>query len=142
MEHRLRGSEVEFKVRWQESKRMTWEPLHHFFQRYNRPMVEYCAAKQLEPQVMSHLQQHPPEASVEVRAVEDAMDRMEDLRRICAVEAAARVEQSSGRGEDQWEDPPVDFEIPGDWCEEDPAMQQQYAVHVNSTGNQVWPSRC
>ena len=38
---KLANGELEFRVKWETSPDLTWEPLHHFFHRYAQPIVEY-----------------------------------------------------------------------------------------------------
>ena len=38
---RNKQGEVEFLVRWEGIKELTWEPLQHFFHLYSQPLVDY-----------------------------------------------------------------------------------------------------
>jgi hypothetical protein len=60
---RTPGGELEFKVQWEGSTELTWEPLHHFFHSYSQPIVDYFQKKNLKEDVMAHLAKHPTEVS-------------------------------------------------------------------------------
>ena len=80
LSHRkLANGELEFRVKWETSPELTWEPLHHFFHRYSQPIVDYFREKGIKEDVMAHLAKHPPEATAAIAAVLAAKDKAEEL---------------------------------------------------------------
>jgi hypothetical protein len=63
-EHRCKNGDWEFKVKWQGSKQLTWEPLSHFFHRYSAPIIDYIANKDIKVDVVDQLRRHPQEEAM------------------------------------------------------------------------------
>ena len=90
--HRRNTSgDLEFKVQWEGSAELTWEPLHHFFHRYSQPIVDYFHNKRLKEDVMAHLAKHPAEVTV------------------VWIKAITEPQNAKKKWPLEWEDPPTEW---------------------------------
>ena len=60
--HRTKpNGEYQFLTQWcgYGEDEATWEPISHFFHRYNSDLVKYCQGKGIAMEVMAHLSPEP-----------------------------------------------------------------------------------
>jgi len=91
--HKVENGELKFLVKWANHEDQTWEPVGHFFHRYSKEFVRYCANKDLNVDIIDYLHRHP------ISDDEDAAEIRQIVTNVDGKQISAEME---------WTDPPVD----------------------------------